>query len=168
MSNGLFQPARRFRKNMLAASLLSVRPSSSVLDAIVVIVMTTSLNSMSASRDRQYYLHDFNARLYLDQFYGSTKNGHTTITNEASGFIFSTLKSFLQRCPKGEGRLLDMGTGPCLANVIPAARYFNHIYCADLSPKARQELEKWRLGRADAFDWTTFFKLCWTKRPTNG
>ncbi|GAU89891.1 hypothetical protein RvY_02389 [Ramazzottius varieornatus] len=108
--------------------------------------------------DPRYYVENFDHRKYAEQFYGAGQWNLEQIASSASGFCMKAVNKFISECEKGGGRFLDIATGACLANLMPAATKFDHIYCAEFSPAAREELEKWKAGEPDALDWTTYFK----------
>ena len=98
---------------------------------------------MAEAYDQQYYLDSFDARKYVEQFYGAAQWTEEKIANSASGFCMKNVQKFLPRaqCDKSDRRFLDIGTGACVANLIPAATKFDQIYSADLSPSSRGEVK---------------------------
>jgi hypothetical protein len=55
-------------------------------------------------------------------------------------------------------RLLDMGCGPTIHNVMPAAKWFDEIILSDYTPANLEALKKWLNKDKNAADWTQFFK----------
>ena len=54
--------------------------------------------------------------------------------------------------------LVDIGSGPCIHTVIPAAPWFDEIVMTDFSPSNREMQEKWLKKDPVAHDWTPYFK----------
>lgn len=99
---------------------------------------------MSKPKTRYDYGRDFNARKYLDQYYKTDEEGKG-LENNLSGFIFRKLNSLFETCPKGKGRLMDVGTGSSIAYLIPGSLKFHYIYCTDFTPGCRMEVSTVRL-----------------------
>ena len=60
--------------------------------------------------------------------------------------------------PMGGGRLLDVGSGPCIHSVISASRVFSDIYLSDYTSSNRQALHNWVYKKPGAHDWTPFME----------
>ncbi|XP_013381946.1 nicotinamide N-methyltransferase-like [Lingula anatina] len=59
---------------------------------------------------------------------------------------------------KGQ-RLLDIGTGPSLINLISASRCFEEIYLSDFSTANRNALKKWqKKEERETWSWESFFR----------
>ncbi|XP_013419727.1 nicotinamide N-methyltransferase [Lingula anatina] len=59
---------------------------------------------------------------------------------------------------KGQ-RLLDIGTGPSLVNLISASRCFEEIYLSDFSTANRDALKKWqKKEERETWSWESFFR----------
>jgi hypothetical protein len=54
--------------------------------------------------------------------------------------------------------LLEIGSGPCIHTVIPAAKWFDEIIMTDYSPSNREMQKKWLEKDPDAINWNTYFK----------
>lgn len=98
------------------------------------------------------YLTNFDPKVYLETYYCKI---------EAHMFVPSTLKSqhkiYSTGTVKGK-RILDMGSGPTIHNVIPAAKWFDEIILSDYTPANLEAQRKWIYKDNDAADWTQFFK----------
>ncbi|XP_078571507.1 nicotinamide N-methyltransferase-like [Branchiostoma floridae x Branchiostoma japonicum] len=55
-------------------------------------------------------------------------------------------------------RLLDVGTGPTVYQLISASRVFTEIVCSDIHQGALAEVWNWKNGDADAFDLSSAIK----------
>jgi hypothetical protein len=55
-------------------------------------------------------------------------------------------------------RLLDIGCGPNIHNVMPAAKWFDEIILSDYTPANLEAQKQWLRKDKDAADWTQFFK----------
>ncbi|XP_035674972.1 nicotinamide N-methyltransferase-like [Branchiostoma floridae] len=55
-------------------------------------------------------------------------------------------------------RLLDVGTGPTVYQLISASRVFTDIVCSDIHQGALEEIRKWKNDDTDAFDWSSALK----------
>ncbi|XP_055337142.1 nicotinamide N-methyltransferase-like [Paramacrobiotus metropolitanus] len=112
---------------------------------------------MSDLKSRYDYGREFNARKYLESYYKTDEHGKS-LENSLNGYIFRKLNSIFEGCDKGKGRLLDVGTGPSIAFLIPGSMKFHYIYCSDFTPGCRMELTMWCAGDASAYRWDGFFK----------
>lgn len=82
---------------------------------------------------------------------------------EVEGFTFTEfrLKTLHKIFSKGtiKGKcLLDIGSGPCIHTVIPAAKWFEEIIMTDYSPSNRDMQEKWLKKESGAHNWDMYFK----------
>ncbi|XP_078697820.1 nicotinamide N-methyltransferase-like [Branchiostoma floridae x Branchiostoma belcheri] len=55
-------------------------------------------------------------------------------------------------------RLLDIGTGPTVYQLISASRFCTEIVCAEYAEANRAEVLKWIKGEPDAYDWNSSFQ----------
>ena len=58
---------------------------------------------------------------------------------------------------KGE-YIIDIGSGPNIHNLIPAAKFFKKIVLTDIAECNRSEVKKWLNKDQTAHDWTPFFR----------
>ena len=56
-------------------------------------------------------------------------------------------------------RIIDIGCGPTIHSLIPAAKWFDELYLADFSPRNLQAVQQWLQRDPESFDWQTHFKL---------
>lgn len=86
------------------------------------------------------------ARNYLATYYSHG------LTLDEEMIIDMLIKYF----PKASGsRLLEIGSGPTLHHVIPAAEYFSEIHMADYLPENLHEIQLWKARSPLAHDWNT-------------
>ncbi|XP_002739259.1 nicotinamide N-methyltransferase-like [Saccoglossus kowalevskii] len=64
---------------------------------------------------------------------------------------------FFKKATFTGNRLLEIGSGPTVHNLIPASAYFKEITVAEFSKPCRDAVEKWIRAEPDAFDWSHFF-----------
>ena len=55
-------------------------------------------------------------------------------------------------------RLLDIGSGPSIHSVIPAAKWFDEIILTDFTHANREKQRQWLNKEPNRFDWTPYFK----------
>ncbi|XP_070546252.1 indolethylamine N-methyltransferase-like isoform X2 [Ptychodera flava] len=67
-------------------------------------------------------------------------------------------KQTLNTCDFTGPRLLEIGGGPNIANVIHTCTRFPEIIFSDYSENCRQAVEKWVKNTQDAVDWSHFIK----------
>ncbi|XP_061432969.1 nicotinamide N-methyltransferase-like [Lethenteron reissneri] len=105
-----------------------------------------------AKRYGQDYATHFKAREYLDTYY------NTTPEDSPKRDFFPELLQFLHSTfNNGEirgQRLLDVGSGPTIHQVLSASEWFPEIYLSDYAQSNREELQSWLCRSPDAFDWT--------------
>ncbi|CAH1246317.1 INMT [Branchiostoma lanceolatum] len=66
--------------------------------------------------------------------------------------------SYLTGVIKPRSRLLDVGTGPTIYQLISASRFCTEIVCAEYAEANRAEVQKWINGDPGAYDWTPSFQ----------
>ncbi|XP_078586792.1 nicotinamide N-methyltransferase-like [Branchiostoma floridae x Branchiostoma japonicum] len=96
-------------------------------------------------------------REYLDELFGTFEEDITDDEGEGS---MKSMEFFHDVFSSGSygGRLIDIGSGSTLYQVISASRFFSEIVCSDYSKDARTEIEKWLKKDKGAFDWTSYFQ----------
>ena len=55
-------------------------------------------------------------------------------------------------------RIIDIGCGPSICGLIPAAKWFEGLYLAEYSKNNRDELRKWLERETGAHNWEPFFR----------
>ena len=55
-------------------------------------------------------------------------------------------------------RIIDVGSGPTIHMMIPAAKWFDEIYISDFSIKNVDAQKKWLARSPDSYDWKPFFQ----------
>ena len=56
-------------------------------------------------------------------------------------------------------KLLDIGCGPSIANIISASKYCSHITMADYLTSNRNEVERFKNENDDGFEWQHYFQF---------
>ena len=98
----------------------------------------------------------FNPKIYLKEYYGDVKDNHT-ITSPMKP-VYDFYKSLdATRFGSGGLKVLDLGCGPVIANVISAAEFASEIILAEYTELSCKEITKWLDKDLDAHDWTPFF-----------
>ncbi len=90
----------------------------------------------------------FAPRAYLDEYYAG-------IGPENQFLLRFLHEAHAARPPLG--RMLELGGGPTVYQLISACHTIEEIVFAEYLEANRREVESWREGRADAFDWDPFF-----------
>uniref|UniRef100_S4RYD4 Uncharacterized protein n=1 Tax=Petromyzon marinus TaxID=7757 RepID=S4RYD4_PETMA len=91
----------------------------------------------------QDYTTDFNPRLYLDMYCSTPPEDlaeRDTLLHDNGLYIFFLL--YNQREVSGQ-RLLDVGSGPTIYQVLSACERFSEIYLSDFVKGNREELQSW-------------------------
>ncbi|CAH1245668.1 PNMT [Branchiostoma lanceolatum] len=101
---------------------------------------------------------NFNAKSYLKNNYRMRPDGIPDSHEDWMPWLLNNLKDTFAGGKLSGERLLDVGTGPAIHNLISAAPYFPNITCAEFCQENREEVEKWVRGENDAFDWDPFIK----------
>ncbi|KAI8498239.1 hypothetical protein Bbelb_241830 [Branchiostoma belcheri] len=97
--------------------------------------------------------HFKTAREYLDYFY-SNMLGADVDEGLAMPWIFHQLHQTFTGDRDFGRRLLDVGSGPTVYQLISASRVCPEIICSDINKGALAEIKKWKNGDPNAFDWT--------------
>ncbi|XP_019644912.1 PREDICTED: nicotinamide N-methyltransferase-like [Branchiostoma belcheri] len=100
----------------------------------------------------------FNAKGYLKRNYRARPDGIPDSPEDWLPWLLKNLKDTFAGGKLSGERLLDVGTGPAIHNLISAARHFPDITCAEFCQENREEVERWIHGEEDAFDWDPFIK----------
>ena len=56
-------------------------------------------------------------------------------------------------------RIIDIGSGPTIHTVIPAAKWFDEVYISDFSQKNIDAVQKWLARDPGAHDWEDYFRF---------
>ncbi|KAI8515224.1 hypothetical protein Bbelb_078150 [Branchiostoma belcheri] len=100
----------------------------------------------------------FNAKSYLKRNYRVRPDGIPDSPEDWLPWLLKNLKDTFAGGELSGERMLDVGTGPAIHNLISAARHFPNITCAEFCQENREEVERWIHGEEDAFDWDPFIK----------
>lgn len=82
-------------------------------------------------------------------------------TKRSDWIVKSALKGLHQIYDAGDikgNRIIDIGAGPMIHFLIPAAKYFDELYISDFSKRNIETHRKWLARDPDSFDWQDFFK----------
>jgi hypothetical protein len=115
--------------------------------------LSTSLNSNGEilNPNRQDFESSFIPREYLDQYF-------TGGVDDEDRFTAVFIAEALSRMPE---HLLvhEFGGGPTLYSVAALAAKAREIHFSDVVQANLEEVERWRLGGADVFDWKPYIRL---------
>ena len=101
----------------------------------------------------EQYHDQFDTRIYLKTCYSTLSSSLFTSYLPHMYNIYKTLGA-TNKCLK----ILDVGAGPSISNVISAAPYASEIVLAEYTENNRRALQQWLDRDPEAFDWTTFIK----------
>ena len=98
----------------------------------------------------------FNPNSYLQMHYADVKDN--PIMSSPMKPVYDFYKSLDATGLGTEGlKILDLGCGPVIANVISAAEFASEIILAEYTELNRKEITKWLDKDLNAHDWTPFF-----------
>ncbi|XP_019631449.1 PREDICTED: nicotinamide N-methyltransferase-like [Branchiostoma belcheri] len=114
---------------------------------------------MSSEPEKDKYDDYFKtAREYLDYFYSDMMTkGHVDEGLAMPWILQQFHRTFTQDRDFGR-RLLDVGSGPTVYQLISASRVCPEIICSDIHKGALEEIKKWKNSDPNAFDWTDVVK----------
>ncbi|XP_013405862.1 indolethylamine N-methyltransferase-like [Lingula anatina] len=104
----------------------------------------------------------FEPNAYLNTLYSDFVTGGPT-ASEITGALDYYHSLYSVGKIKGQ-RLLDVGTGPSIFNLISISKYFEEIYLSDFSAHNREVLEKW-WKKEKISDWSWEWR---ERRPLGG
>ena len=100
----------------------------------------------------EQYHDQFDTQTYLKMRYSLPSTLFTSHLPHLYN-VYQTLGA-VNKCLK----ILDVGAGPSISNVISAAPYASEIVLAEYTENNRRALQQWLDRDPEAFDWTTFIK----------
>ena len=101
----------------------------------------------------QDYCDKFNPNDYLQENYSVNNLGPFHL------FKLNALHQFYQSYPStAQLRVLDIGSGPSIGNIISAAPHAAEIVLSEYTEANRSALLQWLNNDPNAFDWTHIFK----------
>ncbi|XP_073540275.1 nicotinamide N-methyltransferase-like isoform X1 [Phyllobates terribilis] len=110
---------------------------------------------MSDFTGKKEYQELFNPRAYLDSYFHL---GAGSMGDEYLQFVLKQLaETFNSGKVKGE-TLIDIGTGPCIYQLLSACEAFKNIVVSDFADKNREEFNLWLKNQPEAFDWSPTVK----------
>ncbi|XP_013388501.1 indolethylamine N-methyltransferase [Lingula anatina] len=109
-----------------------------------------------AIRSGEDYNTIFDDQAYLKAYHDGVE-GHPD-EPEFMPFVINTLHTIFNSGLIKGSRLLDIGSGPCIHNVISASKWFDEITFTDFADVNRRALKKWWQNDDGAWNWEPFFK----------
>ncbi|XP_019622005.1 PREDICTED: nicotinamide N-methyltransferase-like isoform X1 [Branchiostoma belcheri] len=106
----------------------------------------------------KYDDHFKTAREYLEHFH-SDMLGEDVDEGLAMAWTLGQLHQTFTGDRDFGRRLLDVGSGPTVYQLISASRVCPEIICSDIHKGALAEIKKWKNGDPNAFDWTDAVKF---------
>lgn len=103
-----------------------------------------------ATLEAGHILRDWNARQYLDYYYG-----HPAVPDDEAA-MFRFLADGLRRIGTHFERGLDLGCGPVLHHAAQVVPYVDRLDMADVQDSNLAEIRRWLDAAPDAFDWSVF------------
>ncbi|XP_066270170.1 nicotinamide N-methyltransferase-like [Branchiostoma lanceolatum] len=112
------------------------------------------------SSEEEEYEYFKSAREYLDYFFSDLTGAKCPDEGEWMPWSMAQFhRTFSQLEGSGFGRrLLDIGSGPTVYQLVSGSRVFPEIICSDFHKGALAEIKKWKDGNTHAFDWSPFVK----------
>ncbi|XP_061432955.1 nicotinamide N-methyltransferase-like isoform X4 [Lethenteron reissneri] len=106
---------------------------------------------------KQDYTTDFNPRLYLDMYYSTPPDD--LAEGDTLPHVLQFLHSTFSKGGLSGQRLLDIGSGPTIYQVLSACERFSEIYLSEFVKGNREELQSWLNRSPGAFDWTSIIQF---------
>ncbi|KAI8515717.1 hypothetical protein Bbelb_065300 [Branchiostoma belcheri] len=114
---------------------------------------------MSSEPNKEPFDDDFKtAREYLDYFYSDLMTKGHVDEGLAMPWILEQFHGTFSKDRDFGRRLLDVGSGPTVYQLISASRVCPEIICSDIHRGALGEIISWKNGDLNAFDWTAAMK----------
>uniref|UniRef100_UPI00358EA3B7 indolethylamine N-methyltransferase-like n=1 Tax=Myxine glutinosa TaxID=7769 RepID=UPI00358EA3B7 len=104
----------------------------------------------------QDYHKYFNAKEYNKMYYTNIE-GHVGAHGAMMECVIRFYHKVFSQGVRGQ-RLLDVGSGPTIYQVLSACENFEEIYLSDYIEQNRQQLQCWLEASPDAFDWNHIIK----------
>ncbi|XP_043936906.1 nicotinamide N-methyltransferase-like [Protopterus annectens] len=111
----------------------------------------------SSFTEGEVYQEFFNSRVYLETYYSSAV-GCPEEGNHLCFELTNLFNIFSSGSVKGQ-KLIDIGTGPCLHQLLVACEWFEEIIVTDYTDSNHLEIEKWIRNDPDCFDWSAIGKF---------
>ncbi|CAH1239176.1 INMT [Branchiostoma lanceolatum] len=119
--------------------------------------MEARMSFEDQGKDQPFDDH-FSVQEYLDYFYSDVMTKY----DEDEGVSMPWILDQFHRTFAGErdfgNRLLDVGSGPTVYQLISASRVCSEIVCSDIHQGALAEIKRWKNGGENVFDWSTAVK----------
>ncbi|XP_069810086.1 nicotinamide N-methyltransferase-like [Dendropsophus ebraccatus] len=110
---------------------------------------------MSSFTGKAEYEELFNPKAYLDAYFRMSGG---SMGDEYLQFVLKQLaETFNSGKIKGD-TLIDIGTGPCIYQLLSACEVFKNIIVSDFTEKNREEFNLWLKNQPGAFDWSHVLK----------
>ncbi|XP_064620546.1 indolethylamine N-methyltransferase-like [Lineus longissimus] len=114
--------------------------------------MSTAPEAEGGHRSGCDYNTHFDVKTYLNNYY----------VLENNPYLYRFLQMMHQLVAAGSipdgGRLLDVGSGPCIHSVISTGSRCSEIVCSDFVEQNRDEILRWVNGAIDAHNWEPVFQ----------
>ena len=119
------------------------------VDGLIHILLLSLYRGANTKR----YHDEFDPQDYLQTYYTDT-------SFEQLRFIMKQVHTFYQSYKSSETKLkiLDVGSGPSIMQVISAAPYASEIVLSDIVKANREALLQWLKNDPKAFDWAPIIK----------
>jgi hypothetical protein len=104
----------------------------------------------AAAPEVGHILRDWNARQYLDDYYG-----HRTVPEDEAA-MFRFIARGLHEIGRHFESGIDLGCGPVLHHAAQAVPWVDRLDMADVDESNLEEIRRWIRNDPDAFDWSVF------------
>ena len=104
------------------------------------------------TQQAESYVKDFHPRDYLKAYYSGDK------MNEDEVIAYKYMLDYLQSTGSHFSKMLEVGCGPTLHNVIPFISFVDEIHMADYLPNNLEQIQLWLDDHPDAHNWDVYIK----------
>ncbi|XP_078456916.1 nicotinamide N-methyltransferase-like [Lampetra fluviatilis] len=110
----------------------------------------------------------FSARAYLEKYYEPLRIGDNSGVEEVAMFNMQCLHEAYIKGPVKGTRMLDVGCGPTIHQLLFACDSICEITMADFTPANRREVELWRADDPSAYNWDSYIRYACHLQGTQG
>ncbi|XP_078719523.1 indolethylamine N-methyltransferase-like [Lampetra fluviatilis] len=110
----------------------------------------------------------FSARAYLERYYEPLRIGDNGGVEQVTMFNMQCLHEAYIKGPVKGTRMLDVGCGPTIYQLLFACDSICEITMADFTPANRREVKLWRADDPSAYNWDSHIRYACQLQGTQG